>query len=163
MLWKLPASEQISTAARNWEALKCNYGTCYEMPHYIWYWVQTVLSMLMYSCSAWTHLHGIIKKSNPHRNRLVLLTMLSTYRACQFHSRLHQCLTSSLLIKSVSAWYQWDQGQYQHPRFICQGLRLDRNPPHWMSPSPIGNGPHSRMRYVTWAAEVTTFPVCGGA
>ncbi|CAB1430888.1 unnamed protein product [Pleuronectes platessa] len=32
-----------------------------------------------------------------------------------------------------------------------------------MYPPGIRNGPYSRMRYVTWAAEVTTFPVCGGA
>lgn len=40
--------------------------------------------------------------------------------------------------------------KYQHPPFICQGLRQDRNLPYWMSPSTKGSLPHCRMRYVTW-------------
>lgn len=53
--------------------------------------------------------------------------------------------------------------KYQHLPFICQGLWLDRESSYWMSPSPIGNGPRSHMRYVTRVTEVTMFPVCAGA
>lgn len=47
--------------------------------------------------------------------------------------------------------------------FICQGLQPDRIPPHLLSPSPLRSSPQSQMRYVTWAAEVAVFPVCGRA
>lgn len=103
------------------------------------------------------------QKSNPDHNSLLLLTMLSTYRACQFHSTVHQCLSSSLLITSVSSLYQWEQGQISTPTFYLSRTRIDRKPLYWMSPSSVGSGPHSRMRYVTWATEVAMFPVCEGA
>lgn len=104
------------------------------------------------------------QKSNRDCNSPLLLTMLSTYRACQFHFRLHQCLSCSLLIASASTQYQRDQGQISTPTcYLSQGLRLDREFLHWMSPSPTENGPHSRVRYVTQVTEVGVFPVCAGA
>lgn len=124
---------------------------------------------LMCLCLEWTHLRRTIKNLIQDHNSLLLLTMLSTYRACQFHSRLHQCLSRSTLIESVSAPYQRDRDKYQHPPLSVKDLQLDRIPsPHtnlldWMSASSKGSVPHSRMRYVTWAAEVAMFPVCRGA
>lgn len=94
---KSAAYEQIFTLTWNWEALKCNYGTCQEMLHYL------ELSSDNAECADVFLLSEMPPMSNnqnpnPDHSRLVFMTMLSTYRGCQFHSRLYQCLSNSSLI-----------------------------------------------------------------
>lgn len=134
-----------------------------KMPHCVWYWSQTMLSVLMRFCSALTHLRQTIKN------------LIRTITACFFWRcypltepvsstpQFINVLAAPCLSRVYPRCISESRDKYQHPPFICQGLRLDRKPLYWMSPSSVGSGPHSRMRYVTWATEVAMFPVCEGA
>lgn len=123
MFVKSVALEQISNLTRNWEALKYNYGTCQEMPHYL------VLSSDNAECAD-VFLLGekppasYNQKSNADCSRL----RCRVIHCFLFHSRLYQCLSSSSLIKSASTPHQCDQGQISTPTFYLSRTTARKTP-----------------------------------
>lgn len=92
----------------------------------IWYWVQTMLSVLMCFCSARSHLRLIIKNLIRTKAGWFSWQCYPLTEVVSSTPDFINVLPAPRLSRVYPHRISDTRDKYQHPPFICQGLRLDR-------------------------------------